>query len=307
MERAAGVQCPALEGLDQDLLGQVMLAGQCEAIQRLRRQIQIMGPHLRDVFVESEEGLGAELLAHELHRLSGSHAGAPWTVDVGAASAADKLDGAASQASVLVRGLQRAPVALQHRLLRAMQDSRAARVPTRWIVLSELGAKTLAADGVFLPELARALPVLALRIPPVRERHGDIGPIAATMLDLLGFGSALDRAAVEVLETHRWPGNLLEMIQSLRIWRAGQDRSSAELARLLLSRRSRPAAVEPATETLPEAEPLLLQSVINLHLLRIMRRCGGNKLRAAEVLGISRSTLYRMLDAIAGAEQQRTT
>jgi transcriptional regulator of acetoin/glycerol metabolism len=95
------------------------------------------------------------------------------------------------------------------------------------------------------------------------------------------------------MQEYCWPGNVRELESVLR---EGVLQCEGEV----LESRHLPAFAgtgsleESTTDTTKSAR---LQDVVEQHVVRVLQNCGGNKLRAAEVLGISRSTLYRMLDA----------
>ncbi len=101
--------------------------------------------------------------------------------------------------------------------------------------------------------------------------------------------------AIECMQKHPWPGNVSELESVLR---DGVLRSEGEMLQshhlLLLADTS-----EPEHST---GRSVRLQDVVEQHVLRVLKDCGGNKLRASEMLGISRSTLYRMLDAGVSAD-----
>jgi DNA-binding NtrC family response regulator len=95
------------------------------------------------------------------------------------------------------------------------------------------------------------------------------------------------------LQERLWPNNLRELERVVAQAAALAEGAIVEPRHLL-------ALVDPANAS-PASQPAIhierLHDVIQQHVLAVLTRCGGNKLRAAELLGISRSTLYRMLDA----------
>jgi DNA-binding NtrC family response regulator len=116
---------------------------------------------------------------------------------------------------------------------------------------------------------------------------------------------AIAPEAMKMLLNHPWPGNVHELENILH-----NGVLQCEGRVLLPEHLSWLAPANEASETWEQAkpakEPLRLKDVVDRHVLRVLRECSGNKVRAAEVLGISRSTLYRMLDVCAseaGAHQ----
>ena len=107
--------------------------------------------------------------------------------------------------------------------------------------------------------------------------------------------------AMERLQKHLWPGNVCEVESVLR---NGVLRSEGEV----LEPHCLPLfadASEPEQSMTGASKSVRLQDVVEQHVLRVLKECGGNKLRASEALGISRSTLYRMLDAGVSADTLR--
>jgi transcriptional regulator of acetoin/glycerol metabolism len=122
-------------------------------------------------------------------------------------------------------------------------------------------------------------------VATLAERLDDVAAMAQSMLQRLDSRTTLTESACARLREHTWPGNLRELwslCESLA--QAGSPVGAADLE-THLCRRSDP----PQTTRLEE--------VIERHVLDVLESCSGNKLRAAELLGISRSTLYRMLEA----------
>jgi two-component system response regulator HydG len=113
--------------------------------------------------------------------------------------------------------------------------------------------------------------------------------LAHTMLDRQGSIARFGADAMETLSRHSWPGNLAEL------WKV-----TSHVARLgrIVEVRDLPELV-PVDESAGNAARL--DQVMQRHVLEVLQRCSGNKLRAAELLGISRSTLYRMLEAAGDA------
>jgi DNA-binding NtrC family response regulator len=104
--------------------------------------------------------------------------------------------------------------------------------------------------------------------------------------------------AMERMQRHLWPGNVSELESVLR---NGVLQSEGEM----LEPHHLPsfaAADQPEQSLARASKSVRLQDVIEHHVLRVLKDCGGNKLRASELLGISRSTLYRMLDSGVSAE-----
>ena len=159
--------------------------------------------------------------------------------------------------------------------------------------------RILASAGQFRPELYRQISMVEIAVPPLRERKEDIPELAMCFLASFAQenGRHVDRIADEAmkrLQAHRWPGNVREMENVLRD-------AVLQCEAMLLEAHHLPALAEETSSNTRENAMTRLQDVVEQHVLQVLKNCGGNKLRAAEVLGISRSTLYRMLDTCAGA------
>ena len=143
-------------------------------------------------------------------------------------------------------------------------------------------------------------------MPPLRQRVEDIPLLAQWLLrrtaDAAGQAPKMLAEDTEFrLQEHLWPNNLRELERVVCQAAALAEGAVIEPRHLL-------AVVEPAfgkPTGIPARRPTRLHDVIQQHVLEVLTRCGGNKLRAAELLGISRSTLYRMLEAESAAEKAR--
>jgi DNA-binding NtrC family response regulator len=160
--------------------------------------------------------------------------------------------------------------------------------------------------GRFNHELYQRLATVHITLPPLRERMEDLPELARYFLERFAqlYGSGVREIADEAMEhmqKHLWPGNLCELESVLR---NGVLRSDGEMLQShdlpLLAETSEP---EPSGTGVSRS--VRLQDVVEQHVLRVLKECGGNKLRASEALGISRSTLYRMLDAGVSADTLR--
>jgi DNA-binding NtrC family response regulator len=143
-----------------------------------------------------------------------------------------------------------------------------------------------------------------IALPPLRERMEDLPEIVKYFMER--FARLCGRSICEItdktkerMQEYRWPGNISELEVVLRNGVLQSEGGVIELHHLPLFAE----AGEPEQST--TIGSVRLQDVIEQHVLRVLRDCGGNKLRASEVLGISRSTLYRMLDAGVSADALR--
>lgn len=283
-----------------------ILAGGSAATQRLRLQIERIGPHFRTVLLRGETGTGKHLVARALHAAS-RRAQAPFSVWNGA-----RLDGEpeASQAAVLfVQSAKQGTVLLDRvdeMTPRAQKNLHAVLCGTsglRTIASTRQDIRVMAAAGLFRHDLYSRLSTVEIVLEPLRSRVEDIPELAGLFLSRFAkqyrkLVDSIDPEAMKMLLNHSWPGNVRELENVLHdavLQCEGGGVKPEHLSSLMPGG----VASEEWNSRMQNKEPMRLQDVIDRHVLRVLQECSGNKVRAAEVLGISRSTLYRMLDACA--------
>jgi DNA-binding NtrC family response regulator len=284
------------------------LVGDSAAMKRLRLQIRRIGPHFRAVLIQGERGTGKELVARAMHQTS-IRAEEPFVV-AACGNRISYLMKIARGGALFFSGIDEMPLETQDELLVVLrrnewaQDGLAApqKLGTRLIASTKQDLKGLVASGRFRQELHHRIAMVQIAVPPLRERMEDVPALAMHFLDR--FRKRYQRKivlandAMELLKSHGWPGNVRELENALESAVFRCESGAIQARALDLS-----AASSSSDEAAPfigcEPETTRLQHVVDRHVLRVLRDCAGNKLRAAELLGISRSTLYRMLESCA--------
>lgn len=257
--------------------------GSSEAMKTLRRQIRRIGPHFRTVLLRGEPGTGRKLVAQALHGLS-RNAAAPF-VRCHTTTLEDDLAKCPRRGTLFLDTIDEMALDAQSRLLKALEKHAQGQV----IASTNQDIRSLVSAARFHPQLYQRLAV-EITVPPLRERREDIPELARHLLERF---ASLDREdprritheAMRQMQRYRWPGNVRELKDVLR------DCVLRTKSRVLEAHHL-PVLAEQEQST---KRSVRLQDVVEDHVLRVLKDCGGNKLRAAEMLGISRSTLYRML------------
>jgi DNA-binding NtrC family response regulator len=290
--------------------GELDLVGHSAAIKRLRVQVERIAPHFRSVLIRGECGTGKELVARALHA-AGGHVGESFllrdatTVEgyLRAEASVGTLAEGTPKGTLFLDGVEELSLPAQDWLLRTLgweepapsARSHLSRIEMRVIASTTDDLRTLAAAGRFRPALYHRLATVEIVVPPLRERAEDIPELARYFLNrfrrLYGRGArGIASDAMRRLQEHRWPGNVRELSEVIR---DGVLQGDADLLREEnLSILGRPLQGGPTADA-----SVRLQDVVDRHVLGVLKDCAGNKLRAADRLGISRSTLYRMLES----------
>jgi two-component system, NtrC family, response regulator AtoC len=277
------------------------------------------------ILIQGETGTGKEMVARAIHYAS-SRADRPLVV-VDCAALPEPLfeselfgheRGAFTGAVVSRRGLLEVAdgstcfldevgelsTALQAKLLRVLQERVIRRVGgnepipvnVRLITATNQDLKKLVEDGRFREDLYYRLNGLMLRVPPLRERAEDLPLLVQHFLRKYSADAGkpvlgLARETLELLAAYRWPGNVRELQHVV-------ERAVALSSSALIIPEDLPPEIR--AETLPAPElprgRMTLDEVRRWYVNRVLEETGGNKLRAAEILGIDRRTLYRILD-----------
>jgi len=282
-----------------------------------------VAPTRSTVLIQGESGTGKELIARTLHYNSDRAQGPFVPVDCGAlpetlleSELFGHERGAFTGAATLKRGLFEvarggtcfldeigdvAP-AVQARLLRVLQEHEIKRVggteplktDVRVLAATHTPLDTLVKARSFREDLYYRLSVVTITLPPLRERRDDIALLADFFLRKVAreAGKRVERIAPEalaLLTAYPWPGNVRELehaIERAVILTQNPTLLPADLPPELQA----PPGGRPA----PAAPVLPLREVERRHLLFALERAQGNRKRAAEWLGITRRTLYRM-------------
>jgi two-component system, NtrC family, response regulator HydG len=189
-------------------------------------------------------------------------------------------------------------LAVQVKLLRAIETgeftrvggTRPARADIRIVSATNKDLRAEVQRGTFREDLYYRLSGLTLRLPPLRERKGDVALLAAHFLNHFGKGSSLSPAAVERLKFYSWPGNIRELQMVIRRAIVLCPTHTIEPDDLPIDGpREWPAAVLRAGLTLEQMEREYIETVLAEH--------GGHRGSAAKALGIDPKTLYNKLGA----------
>lgn len=296
------------------------------------------------VLVRGESGTGKEVLARRIHRRS-PRAAAPF-VAVNAAALPESLaeselfghekgafTGAVSRhlgrfeqaagGTLFLDEVGELSEAVQAKLLRALEERSIERIGGERPIAVELRLiaathRDLARDveaGRFRADLFYRLHVVALELPPLRRRVGDLELLTERLLERLAgeLGVAprpLSPAAWDRLRGHAWPGNVRELRNRLQRADLLAVGAALEPADLELERCGALSSAVPANEAADEAEPSDLTPEELAERRRVERalvEAEGVVARAAETLGISRQALYRKMDKLGVALERRPT
>jgi two-component system NtrC family response regulator len=288
---------------------------------RVARQIERLAPAAASVLLEGESGTGKEVLARALHTLSprSTHR----FVAINCAAIPDALleaelfghekgafTGAlrttpgrietADGGTLFLDEVGDLPSALQAKLLRFLQERTFVRVggreeiavDVRVICATHRNLLERSREGGFREDLFYRLAETVVAIPPLRERSGDATLLAHDFVARFGTAHGRERMtlradAIDAIEQHRWPGNVRELENCVkRAVIMAEDATIAPPDLGLL------AAREPESLNLRHVR---LQAE-RLAVVRAMARADGNIARAADLLGVSRPTLYDLLN-----------
>jgi two-component system, NtrC family, nitrogen regulation response regulator NtrX len=311
------------------------LLGSSPAMTRLLEEIRRAGASEARVLVTGESGVGKELVARALHRASPRAAG-PFVEVNGAAipeelieselfghvkgsftGAVEDRKGKWEQAdggTLFLDEVGDMSPRTQAKILRAIQDGRITRVG---------GARTLATDvrilaatnrdlpamiraGTFREDLFFRLAVVPLVVPPLFERPEDVAPLVTHFSESLARKrgrrpKTFEKEALEALAKRRWPGNVRELqnlVERVLLMSSGptvrvQDLPEDNPAAARAPSHTRSDEI-PAFATLAEAR----EAFEKRYLARVLAETKGNVSRAAERLGLDRTTLHRKMKAL---------
>ncbi len=306
------------------------LVGQSAVMQRLRADIAKVAPLDVSVLVTGESGTGKELVARALHRLSGRAAGALVTVNAaalpaslveselfgyepGAFTGADRKGrrGRFEQAgggTIFLDEIGDMPLDTQAKLLRVLQERTVERVggdrpiavDFRLLCATNRNLADMVARGAFRLDLFYRISPVVLRVPDLSARGEDVLLLARHLLAEFARRHGrpervLDPSAEAFLRGAAWPGNIRQLrhvIERAVIFAGERHVTGAELAAATATTPDR-AAPGAAARPRGARGPAPGRDEVR----DALRRTGGNKRRAAMLLGISRSHLYTLLSA----------
>jgi two-component system NtrC family response regulator len=298
------------------------IIGVSDAMRGLCRAIEKVAPTGATVLILGESGTGKELLARALHRLSGgvhqpfvaiNCAAIPDTLleselfgyEKGAFTGASKRTlgklELANGGTVFLDEMGEMPASLQAKLLRVLQERTVERIGGRSPVALDLriicatnrNLDALIAAGTFREDLFYRISEVTVRVPPLRERQGDSLLLAQFLLQQTAerFNRPTRRLApdaVRAIQAHRWPGNVRELENRIK--------GAVIMAESALVTASDLGLQDPGEDTEYLNLRMARQRAETQAVRQALAVARGNLSRAAELLGVTRPTLYDLLD-----------
>ncbi len=304
------------------------LVGRAPEMEKLYRIMSKAASSSHPVLILGESGTGKEMVARSIH-YSGSFRDKPFIpVDcgslvptlieselfgyvrgafTGANQAKDGLLAIAEGGTVFLDEVGELPVDLQSKLLRAIQEKEirpvgsTRRIPinVRILAATNRDLEQAVTAGAFRRDLYFRLNVLSLRIPPLRERREDIPVLIAHFMERASRASGqekiLNDEALKVMLAYDWPGNVRELENCL-------ERTCAFTSGTLIHVADLPPAIGRTAIVVPSNgngnghnKIVPMAELEKLTILSAIAELNGDKLQAARLLGIGKTTLYRKL------------
>jgi two-component system nitrogen regulation response regulator NtrX len=314
--------------LTEQLAGDEELIGDCAAMQHLRDQILRAARSDARVLVYGENGTGKELVARMIHRHSLRRDEAFIAVNCAAipeelieselfghvkgsfTGASEDKKGKfdlADEGTLLLDEVGDMSLKVQAKVLRVLQEqifepvggAKPVKVDVRVLAATNKTLEDEIAAGNFREDLYFRLNVVPLQVPPLRERDGDVMLLANHFAGQFArrYGQSPKRftpAAAEALKAYRWPGNVRELrniVERLVILVDQEEIDRSDLPAVVRGGSAPGSLVIPDYASLKEGREDFERRLIQ----KKIRETGGNITRAAELLGLERTSLYRKM------------
>jgi DNA-binding NtrC family response regulator len=312
-----------LEAENRLLRGQAppLLIAESAAMKPVMEVVERVAPSDANVLITGENGTGKSLIAQLLHARSRRSDKPFVSVNIGGLSEgvfeselfghvrgaftdakADRVGRfeLADGGTLFLDEIGNVPVSKQPRLLRVLEtgelervgSSKTIKVDARVVSATNANLEEEVAAGRFRQDLLFRLNTIQIHLPPLRERPEDIPLLATEFLERHAqqYGRKLvsfEPAAMQALRGHSWPGNVREL-----------DHAVLRAVLMAEGNAVRPGHLRLNTigETSPRIEEMSLEEVESFLIRKALARHGGNALKAAEALGLSRSAFYRRLE-----------
>jgi DNA-binding NtrC family response regulator len=322
IRRAEGKNTPEPEDDEiavEDVPESEMIASSPQMVE-IYKTVSQVAPKDTTVLIEGETGTGKELIARMIHRYS-TRVDQPFVaVDCGAIAPTlieSELFGAvrgaytgsdrdragvfesANRGTVFLDEIGEIDQSFQLKLLRFLREReirpvgapRSRQVDVRVLAATNRDLRKLVDEGKFREDLWYRLAVIRIQVPPLRERRGDVPLLAQHFVERSNIKyntqARLTESGMRALEEYTWPGNVRQIqhtIERLCILTPGGRVDEAAVKAAIYSMEPR----EHSTDSLADTEAEQIR--------KVLAAAGGNKSRAAKILGIERKTLYRKLE-----------
>lgn len=308
------------------------IIGESEGILKVKRDARRSARTLATVLITGESGTGKEMFAKSIHHLSPFSTGPFISVNCGAipehlfeselfgyeegAFTGARKGGKpgkfelAQNGTIFLDEIGEMPLVMQTKLLRVLQEREFERVGginkyrmnVRIVCATNRNLKEMVNQSEFREDLFYRLNIIQLHIPPLRERKTDIPILLAHYLkEVCGKYQVpvktFTSKAVAIFRNYSWRGNIREMVNSVERLVTMVDGDVIDVQQLPASMREEfvPINKEPTAPSLIEAARMDGNKREKEVIIQALKNAGGNKSKAADVLGIHRTTLYQKL------------
>ena len=311
--------------LKQELSLNFQIVGQNPEFLKVLDMVKRVAKTDATVLIQGESGTGKELIARALHQnslrspypfiaincaalpeelLESELFGYERGAFTGATTSKEGLFRAAHRGTLFLDEIGEISPRIQVKLLRALQEkeiiplgsTRAIQVDVRIIASTNRNLEDLMRQGVFREDLYYRLNVITIRVPPLRERKDDIPLLVNHFVKKYAKKHAIPpkrvpKEVMQILMNYSWPGNVRELenaIERAMILSPGEELSPQALPPQILGMK--------ADEEIPLPPAILtLEELERRYILKVLEEVGWDKVRAAQILGINLSTVYRKL------------
>ncbi len=328
----------------QQALGLENIIGASPAVTKVFELVKKAARSEANILVVGESGTGKELIARAIHANSPRAAQAFVPVDcaslpeqlleselfghekgafTGAVRSKPGLMEVAHRGTLFLDEIAELPAALQVKMLRALQERQIRRVggtslvdvDVRLVSATNRDLREAVSKGQFREELYYRVNVIAIKLPPLRERAGDVKLLAHAFLKKYGQGrsTGIDEDAMQALEAYAWPGNVRELqniVERACALAEGETITRRDLPEHVMApATARPGAAAPAAASvtdqalasgaelsLKDAKERWLQVLEASYLRDLLDRHDGNISAAAKAAGIDRKTFHRLIN-----------